>query len=231
LTRTTDTALKKAFAARLKSLIGRATQGDFAATTGMKAKTVNKLVTAKSIPGGLNLVKIVRATGVNGHWLLTGQGPMWLHGDPGDRPDSPRLVTVRFLSGDVAAGQPHSTVEDVDVERLPVPLNLIADPETCRALHITGSSMGEVIPAGSVAVVDLTQNRVGDLDGAVVCVSLPDAQGLVVKRLRLNGDGIVLESEDRRYGEVRFDPGVLHPNMIVGRVVAIWTPEGEIRKV
>ena len=52
------------------------TQAELSRRTGAASPTVNEWFKSEAIPDGVMLARIAEALDVNGHWLLTGEGPM-----------------------------------------------------------------------------------------------------------------------------------------------------------
>jgi len=62
------------FATRLKAMIGKNPASRFARKCGLNEGTLRKYLTGEAIPGADKLLRIAQVTGVNLHWLATGEG-------------------------------------------------------------------------------------------------------------------------------------------------------------
>lgn len=71
------------FNSRLREVVDlqRLTNRDVAAKIGVSSTNVNNILKGDNKPNVETVAKLVEALGVNGHWLLTGEGEMmWLNG-------------------------------------------------------------------------------------------------------------------------------------------------------
>jgi transcriptional regulator with XRE-family HTH domain len=76
-----------AFFERLRQVLGdrEMSQADLARELGVGVATVSEWFTRGRVPSGDVMLRLPRALAVNGHWLLTGEGPRDL--DPGAEMD------------------------------------------------------------------------------------------------------------------------------------------------
>lgn len=106
-----------AFFERLRTLLDERgmSQADLARELGVGVATVSEWFTRGRVPNGDVMLRLPHALGVNGHWLLTGEGPLELShetdGDPYLRGVGDALARVEQCLGDVARrfGKPDST--------------------------------------------------------------------------------------------------------------------------
>ena len=64
------------FPERLKMALGTKSSRAFAMECGMSATVMHQYLSGKSEPSRLVLISIAKTSGVNLHWLLTGEGEM-----------------------------------------------------------------------------------------------------------------------------------------------------------
>ena len=77
-----------AFFERLRQLLDdrRMSQADLARDLAVGVATVSEWFTRGRVPNGDVMLRLPAALNVNGHWLLTGEGPRELDGDPAADP-------------------------------------------------------------------------------------------------------------------------------------------------
>ncbi len=217
---------KNPYLRRLKLALGKIDVGHISKTTGLNYQTLWGIFEGnRAGPGPEIIEKICAAFGINAHWVLTGQGEM--HGVGG-----PTLRMIPILDLEAAHGG-NSAVEKVGFPGpvMGIPLGFLPEGGDLRLAPFSGRSMEPVIPDGSFVVVDFEQNDADAISGSIAVVSLPESQGVVIKRLVVDGERIILASVNRAYGDRVFDVGVIHPNMIIGRAVAVRLPDGSVRKL
>lgn len=75
------------------------TQEQFAETTGIHLSAIRKYESGSSLPSGESLLAIA-GTGINLHWLLTGEGDMRAHPEAGGQPpqESPATEFAQRLT-------------------------------------------------------------------------------------------------------------------------------------
>jgi repressor LexA len=130
--------------------------------------------------------------------------------------DAPRLEGVPVpLLGRIAAGAPVLAAENIE-DYLTVPTGFASESEHV-ALRVAGDSMLEAgILDGDVVVVR-TQETADDGDIVAVLLPGPAEDEATVKRLRREGDRVVLVPENPA-----LEPFEMHPDgRIIGRVVAV----------
>ena len=108
------------------------------------------------------------------------------------------LFSVLISPVPVAAGFP-SPAQDYFDGRIDLNAHLIKDITSTYVVRVTGDSMeGAGISDGDELIVN---RALEPRDGSVV-VAVLDGE-LTVKRLRLNGTGVVLQAENPRYPDIR----------------------------
>jgi transcriptional regulator with XRE-family HTH domain len=77
-----------AFIERVREVLGsrRMSQVDLARELGVGAATVSEWFTRGRVPNGDVMLRLPHVLAVNGHWLLTGEGPRELRSGPEDDP-------------------------------------------------------------------------------------------------------------------------------------------------
>ena len=128
-------------------------------------------------------------------------------GTPRDR----RVRDVPVL-GRIAAGTPILAVEDVQ-EVLPLPVDLVGD-DPVFLLEIKGDSMIDagILEGDLVAVRSQKDARDGEIVAALI-----DGEEATVKRLRRQGDKVILEAENPAYEPLVYTDGV----ELIGKVVGV----------
>ncbi len=114
--------------------------------------------------------------------------------------------------GRIAAGTPILAVEDVQ-EVLPLPVDLVGD-DPVFLLEIKGDSMIDagILEGDLVAVRSQKDARDGEIVAALI-----DGEEATVKRLRRQGDKVILEAENPAYEPLVYTDGV----ELIGKVVGV----------
>ncbi len=128
--------------------------------------------------------------------------------------DPPRDRRVRDVPvlGRIAAGTPILAVEDVE-EVIPLPVDLVGD-DPVFLLEIKGDSMIDagILEGDLVAVRSQKDARDGEIVAALI-----DGEEATVKRLRRQGDKVILEAENPAYEPLVYTDGV----ELIGKVVGV----------
>lgn len=208
---------------RLRYCVDIAGSGNaLADRSGIPRRTLESYLAGTAEPKASRLAAIIEATGVNGHWLLTGEEwkPSALHESPAEY--SPRqldgLDFIPFYDITAAAG------EGGFIDETPPCSHLAFQPDWLRqeigvsaerlaAIRADGESMTPIIHPGDVLLIDLHDIR-AHRDG--IYILRLDA-ALVVKRLQhLPGRRLLVKSEHPAY-----DPYELRPEEIENGAAAI----------
>lgn len=214
-----------------KSLGGRSACAE---ALGQNPSQYGKYETGQSEPSAAVLIDWTRLN-VNLHWLLTSVGEMFVQPAAVRVMPDEETAEIKFMRGwEVAAGPAAASGKRRTLyDKAIFPRRLILRPEHTRCVNVKGDSMTPLILDGWVVAIDMIahEGQPERLDGKIAAVSLPDREGVVVKRLRFEKDRLVLESLNPRHESPCYPIGVIEPNQFIGRVVAIKTNDGEIREV
>ena len=125
----------------------------------------------------------------------------------------------------VAAGH-GSVFELIDSEDIEGYAVIWADwvrhPEQCITIRVRGDSMYPILIENSIICVDFSQSNVDALRDRIVVVRLSDG-GVVVKYLRRQADGFLLEPANHDYPTEKLNTA--RGDVIIGRVIWHWTPD------
>ena len=160
------------------------------------------------------LAKIAEVTGVDLHWLITGEGT-----PTGGRGDE--FVPVPLLDVRAAAGAGAWNEHDVVKEIIPLTramLRQLGSPAgNLHLIEAIGESMSPLIEHGDLLLVDATDKLV-ERGGVFV---LRGDQGLQVKRIRPRPEGkISVTSENPLYASENRENIAPDEVSVVGRVLA-----------
>ncbi|MGH2566821.1 MAG: LexA family protein [Bacteroidota bacterium] len=167
-------------------------QARLAAKIDIATRTVQRWENGEQVPDSNYLMRIAKATGATAHWLLTGEGEMFVKTTveskivplPSSRYKRVELVTVPLLSS-VPGGAPNLYFHADYVEKY-ITVDNVNDANAF-ALVVKGNSMAPRIEDGDVIVVSPKQEaRSGDI--CVVRVNDEDT----VKRVKMESEFIQL---------------------------------------
>ena len=186
--------MKDSFAQRIREarLARSWEQARLAAKLDIATRTVQRWEKGEQVPDSNYLMRLAKATGVSPHWLLTGEGEMFLRQPrepnvyplPTNRYRKVDLIPLPLLSS-VPGGVPGLTFHPDYVERY-ITVDDVNDPQAF-ALEVKGSSMAPRIEDGDIIVVSPKHEaRSGDI--CVVRVNDEDT----VKRVKVEDQTVYL---------------------------------------
>ncbi|HTP12657.1 MAG TPA: helix-turn-helix transcriptional regulator [Bacteroidota bacterium] len=160
-------------------------QAKLAAKIDVATRTLQRWEKGDQVPDSNYLMRIAKATGVSPHWLLTGNGSMYLQSYPDQniislptqRYKKVKLISLPLLSS-VPGGAPSLIFHPDYVEKY-ITVDDVND-ESAFALEVKGNSMAPKIEDGDIIVVSpKLEGRSGDI--CVVRVNDEDT----VKRIKI----------------------------------------------
>lgn len=144
----------------------------------------NYLSGIRDIPQDI-LVKIVKLTGCEYKWLLTGEGSMFQKTELVELKDTDfiRLPVI----ANIAAGSPLEVYEDYEpLEYIDVPVSMLTLPPPYFVFQVEGDSMSPEIQPGDYVI--LSQDWRGiKLDGRICGFRTPD--GITLKKVKYQPQG------------------------------------------
>jgi repressor LexA len=161
-------------------------QADIAAKIDIATRTVQRWEKGEQVPDSNYLMRIAKVTGVAAHWLLTGEGEMFVRDQqklnvlplPTSRYKKVQLVSLPLLSS-VPGGALSQTFHPDHVDRY-ITVDNVRDANAF-ALEVKGNSMAPRIENGDIIVVSPTHEvRNGD-----ICVVRVDEED-TVKRIKID---------------------------------------------
>jgi phage repressor protein C with HTH and peptisase S24 domain len=199
------------------------TQQDLSAITGIPLRSLKGYEMGERKPRSDALAAIAR-TGVNIHWLVTGEGEMRAESAHGiyignERQASPQteLVMVPLVAARLSAGG-GSWETDGDVTgHYAFRSDWIrrkGDPSRMVLMEIAGDSMEPELRDGDLVLVDQSQYR--PMAGRIYAIGMDDV--VVVKVVDVEPEHLVLRSFNQAYTPLRVLPDAVR---ILGRV--IWS--------
>jgi phage repressor protein C with HTH and peptisase S24 domain len=224
--------LKEEIGARIKEARAALTltQKEFCQATGMKLPSLRDYELGNRIPGGEAIVDFARAR-INSHWLLTGEGDMFLGEHPGHvnscyEAREPHLAPYGFIlvpRYDVAASMGNGSVihSEQVVDHLAfreewVRTELGTNPKNLILISAIGDSMEPTLRAGDLLLID--RNNEGVKQDAIYAFSTNGE--LRVKRMQLKIDGsVVVKSDNPQYEAETLTSEQAHSLRVIGRVV------------
>jgi phage repressor protein C with HTH and peptisase S24 domain len=161
------------FSERLRQVMGRRSQTEFAEAARLSQAGVHRLLKGGS-PTLDTLLSIAEATGCSIEWLATGKS---VAPSDGGAVSVPRLPFRAAAGGGAYVG-----TEDAVADALPASVltSLGLPLAAARGLVVTGDSMAPSFPDGSLVVVDT--RATAPVEGAVFVFSIEDQ--VFLKRLR-----------------------------------------------
>ena len=219
-------ATRRAFAERLRQLMGQDSQRDFGQRIGVGQATLSQYVLAKTEPTWSTLVEIATITGCSFDWLMTGRGaaPDGTTSAVSDGERAGLYLTLKRYDVRASAGygakvfaEPPDSVLDFPAELL---RGLSNDVNKLASIDVTGDSMVPTLADGEPIILDRASRQV-DRE-AVYVLAIGDE--LFVKRVRRvpTAGGMMtlsLISDNPAYPEVTLDPETQERVRIIGRVV------------
>lgn len=186
---------KKGIIDRIRSLQGERSARNFAQAVGIKPTTYQSILDRGS-PSVENLVKIVKETGVDLHWLATGEA---LGGGAMSAGD---LIHIPRYSVEASAGHgvmvlaeeivDHFSVSREILDRIGVPVAKLG------VIQARGDSMVPLVNEGDYLIISFAIDRRYVDAGGIFIVSYDG--GLFVKRLRTAKGGVIqVISENQSY--------------------------------
>lgn len=201
---------------------------EFSKKTGIPVSTLKKYEAGRSTPGG-EAIQALAGVGINTHWLVTGNGPSLLSGQPQAAPEHMiqevgeeyalvPLYDVRAAAGHGAVVEEEQVTDSLAFKRQWIHQELHANPADLYLIYVDGESMEPTLRPGDVILVDRRSAQAVPRDGIYV---LRMDGSLLVKRLqRLPGRKVKVTSDNPAYEpfELALDtPG--EDLAIIGRVV------------
>lgn len=179
--------MKSSIAQRIREarLLKQFDQATLAAKIDIATRTVQRWEKGEQVPDSNYLMRIAKVTGVVAHWLLTGNGAMFVRDQqkinvlplPTSRYKKVQLISLPLLSS-VPGGVPSKIFHPDHVERY-ITVDDIRD-SNAFALEVKGNSMAPRIENGDIIVVSPKQEvRNGD-----ICVVRVDDED-TVKRIKI----------------------------------------------
>lgn len=228
--------LKEEIGARIKEARAALTltQKEFCQATGMKLPSLRDYELGNRIPGGEAIVDFARAR-INSHWLLTGEGDMFLgvppshvnsdyevrdhHRPPYHLPDDFILVPRYDVAASMGNGSViHSeqVVDHLAFREEWVRTELGTNPKNLILISAIGDSMEPTLRAGDLLLID--RNNEGVKQDAIYAFSTNGE--LRVKRMQLKIDGsVVVKSDNPQYEAEILNSEQAHSLRVIGRVV------------
>jgi hypothetical protein len=161
------------------------------------------------------LLAFLDQTGANPVWLFTGEGPRYSRAAPcAEVP----LIPLQALGSD-PDGRPAEG-------RVPVSDEWLDHPDETVAVRSEDDAMHPVLPAGSLAVIDLTYHDPRALAGRIVAAR-PEGQP-VLRWLDVSGRHVILRPNqpDRDHPVLAFQADGVGPELILGVVIAAYSHFG-----
>jgi repressor LexA len=180
-------AMKSTIARRIREarLLKQLDQSDLAARVDIATRTVQRWEKGDQVPDSNYLMRIAKTTGVSAHWLLTGEGEMFMQQLkpnilplPTSRYKKVQLVSLPLLSS-VPGGALSQTFHPDHVDRY-ITVDDVRDTNAF-ALEVKGNSMAPRIENGDIIVVS-PKHEVRNGDICVVRVDEEDT----VKRIKMD---------------------------------------------
>ncbi len=205
-----DDPLAAGLVERLRRCASIAGSGDkLAEMSEIPRRTLESYLSGATQPKASRLAAIAKVTGVNLHWLITGEE---LSGDIGD------IVSISQLSLSASAGH-GALVVNQEAKRYLVNSRILESlrlrSEDAAAITATGDSMSPTIEDGETLIVDKSDDvQTRFLDNKIYVFSVGDES--FVKRLRRDFGRLIAVSDNPVYPE-REIPAEL-PFRIIGRV-------------
>lgn len=191
---------------------------EFADGLGIHPVVSGDIELGKREPSRDVLVRLAKKYGVDINWLLTGVPAPRFEPDGGGGAFDDRLVSVRLLDQQVAAGYGVEVEDNAAFVEIPVPRFLIAPrrPEHIRALTTRGDSMTGIGLFDGDVVLFSPKEKEGD---GVFVISIENR--LLVKRVQFEPAEpcVRIISENPRYEPIRLSGEGLASFRIGGKVV------------
>lgn len=219
-------ANRRAFAERLRLLMGQESQREFGQRIGVGQATLSQYLMAKTEPTWSTLVEIAAAAGCTFDWLMTGQGigPDGATSTSRDGDRAGLYLTLKRYDVRASAGygakifdEPPDSVLDFPAELL---RGLSNDVNMLASIDVAGDSMSPTLADGEPIIFDRA-SRLVDREGVYV---LTIGDELFVKRVRRvpTAAGVMtlsLISDNPAYPEITLAPETQERVRIIGRVV------------
>ena len=215
---------------RIKDATGKRTQVELASILDIRQSSISDAKRRNSVPADWYM-KLFRKFGLNPDWLADGRGPKYIKTIEGEYQtfDEPLLSGTVHEDG-APYGDPYAVSKVVatyemggggsaDAKwkpkaagKLSIPKAL--DKESLLVVRMDGKSMEPLIRSGSFVGLDRDQHSV--LSGELYGIQVP-YEGLVIRRLFLDGDNLVVKAESPEVKDLTFSYGEC-AEKIVGRV-------------
>lgn len=170
-------------------------QKDLVDAFGVSAPSVYAYITGGSRMTEERYAKFAQLTGVNIHWLITGEGPKLLHGAASGVAEAQTdyngmvKMPVYAMAG---AGSPCCIDALEPIRHICVEKKM--DGPNIRVIEVRGNSMEPTLMDGSYVGVDITDKNV--ISGKLYAVYLP-YEGIVVKRIWIGPELVKIESDNK----------------------------------
>lgn len=168
---------------RVKLLITKASmkQKDFADALGISAPRLNNYLSgSREVPQEI-INRIVKLTGCEHKWLLTGEGDMY-NIVPAREGYLNRFIRLPVV-GDIAAGFPIELIPDEPTEYIEVASSLLTLPPPYHVFRVDGESMLPVIHPGDYVVISADWRGIS-LSGRILAFRNDD--GITLKQYVLD---------------------------------------------
>jgi len=190
---------------RLRQIMGEGTILHFAQRAGIPDSSLRKYLDGAQ-PTADRLVVLAEQTGVNLHWLLTGQGSQYVEIKPEPETDLD-VVSIPLHDVEASAGSgalldaPVEELERIDFQRSWLQRQFHTSPVGLVLIYVRGESMEPTLRSGDIILVDrkVTEPREG-----IFVVRLDGS--LLVKRLQVYpGRRIEVCSDNPAYKSFELD--------------------------
>lgn len=208
------------FGARLDALIKalgyHRRAAEFAASVGVGIEHISRMKSGKQRPSETLLIAICCVHKVSRDWLERGEAPMFA-GELQEGEFSPvPLVNLRLAAGAGAEVYEEGELKQLQFRTTWLRGTLRASLRNLVAMRVEGESMEPTLSAGDVVLVD----RAHTDPTREALYALREDNRLLVKRTRMEGDRVVLYSDNPAYPPSVFPwPGPIHRSQVIGRVV------------
>lgn len=214
------------------------TQTELAEPLDVSNVTVSRWVTKARAMDQVTALAIQALTGANSRWLMHGEEPMWLNGDPGSlsKPHPGLVIERPRIQGFVTCG-PGGEIQDPgpSAEAHPIRTTVAqrllqgcggGDVSDLFWLKVAGDSMAPTLQDGELVLIHAGLHVRSTLrnHGVYLVRRAPTDADARVKRLRLDlpPGQLTLVSDNRAFAPVTVDPdGIPLQQLVLGRVVLL----------
>jgi len=218
-------------------------QKKMASVLDMSVAMISAIETKRNLPSIEKLLLLVRKTGVEWKWLMTGEGRM-MDIDPMFQTDSlpqpivhftksldvepekineSHYLAVPLMDDPIAAGQPFIPTDSVS-EWAWIHRSQIGRRSNLVAIRVKGRSMEPLILDGAIVAVDRDDKTPPGIFAA------RNDEGVTLKRVKVIGRNLLLKPENKEYDEaiIELEDGAQMGDYLIGRCVWQWSDLSKI---